>query len=254
MEKIKRLKDEVLATLKFKNNYEDIIKNIRESNSECWVNDYYNAEAFEETPLEVDFQELKMDKEKAIETDFENAKILFETFSKFSDAETCRESFWMGLTFGKYFDYMKYRWPLEKENSYKVHWIFPYDSKRSLFFNGLSRLFWFVKFTYDESLDDPYEITKFCFQDVNTFNELVYRSYSNSKKVRLALLKALKAYKENFGKLGMDIIRYGAQCVSFLGGAYLLDVFSEEELKEKIYKKLLNHNKEKVEIENKFKL
>ena len=255
MEKIKKLKEDAISTLKLKENHEDIVNNIKNATSKGWLREYCKMDPFEDSRLEIDYIDLITDKEKAIETDFENAKIIYEMFSKFSDAETCDESFWMGLTFGRYFEYMKYRWPIEKEKNYGLHWVFPYDSKRSLFFNGLSRLYWFVKYTYDETLDDPYEITKFCFTDVNTFNELVYRSYSNSPDIRLALLKALKQYKETFGKLGIPIIRYGANCMSFLGGAYLLDSFTQEELKDKIYQKLINFKEEKKdELDTKFKL
>lgn len=255
MERIKKLKEDVISTLKIKENHEDIINNIKIANSKDWLKEYYKGEVFEDSRLDIEYQDLITDKEKAIETDFENAKIIYEMFSKFSDAETCDESFWMGLTFGRYFEYMKYRWPLEKEKNYELHWVFPYDSKRSLFFNGLSRLYWFVKYTYDETLEDPYEITRFCFTDVNTFNELVYRSYSNSFDVRLALLKALKKYKETFGKLGGSVIRYGAICMSFFGGAYLLDSFTQEELKDKIYQKLLKFKEgQESEKDAKFKL
>ena len=257
MEKIKKLKEEIIATLKYKNNHKAIIQAINNGDDfACWLKEKCKSELFEDSLLETDLVELSTDKEKPSDSDLENAIKIYEMMSRFSDAETCNENLWMGLTFGKYIDYMKYRWPIEKESTYVTHWIFPYDSKRSLFFNGLSRLYMYAKFSYDESLDDPYELTKFCFEDVNTFNELVYRSYSNSKDVRLALIKALKMYKENFGKLGMDLIRYGAKSVSFFGGTYLLDSFTQDELKEKIYNKLVNFkdNSDNIQVDNKFKL
>lgn len=251
MAKINKLKEDVISTLQLIDNHSDIIKKINESNSVDWLKEYFRSDVYDETPLETDLKDLIMNSVKPVETDFENAKIIYEMFSKFADSETCNEQFWMGLTFGKYYEYMKYRWPLSKESNYKNHWVFGSNKKRSLFFNGLSRLYWFTKYTYDETLEDPFEITEFCFKDVNTFNELVYRSYSNSKKIRLSLLKALKQFYEENGSLGMDIIRYGANCVSFLGGAYLLDSFTQDELKNKILEKIKKYSLGK---QNKFKL
>lgn len=252
MEKVKKMKEDVISTLQLTDNHKQVIQKINEAESEDWLKEFYGGDVFEDSPLEYEYQDLLMDKNKPVDTDLGNAKIIYKMFSQFADAETCNEQFWMGLTFGRYYSYMKYRWPLEKETNYKNHWIFGSNKKRSLFFNGLSRLYWFVRYTYDETLVNPFEITEFCFKDVNTFNELVYRSYSNSRDVRLALLKALKLYSEEYGALGMDIIRYGANYVSFLGGAYLLDAFTQEELRNKIFQKLkdfrLKNEKEKFKL------
>lgn len=236
---MKQLCENIIISLANKKDFTIIIENINNSDNDAWLNDYFKDEKiYEDTTINIALPDLFTNKEKSYETDFENSKIIFEAMLPLSNATTCSESFWESLTFGAYYKYMKYRWPLTKPSNYEKHWIFSSGKKRSLFLNGLSRLFWYAKYTYDETLNDPYEITKFCFQDVNTFNELVYRSYSNSKHIRLALLKALKQFKDKNSFLGMDVIRYAANYVSFLGGAYLLDSFTEDELIDKILSRI----------------
>lgn len=216
-----------------------VIDKVKNNDNNDWLKEYFSVEnPFNQSKLEIPEFSLKMDKENAIETDFENSKIIYKTFSVLPDAQTSDPNIWISLCFGKCYGYMKYRWPIDKDSTFETHWLHPYGRKRGLFFNGLSRLYWFAKYTYDESLDDPFEITAFCFKDVNRFNEIVYRSYQNSKDVRLAIFKGLMQFEKEGNTLNMTNVRHVAKYVSFLGGAYLLDSFTQQELIVKIVKNL----------------
>ena len=76
---------------------------------------------------------------------------------------------------------------------------------------------------------------------------MIFRGYANSKTVRLALLKALKSYVDEGGTYNRKILLNILKYVSFLGGAYILDIFTEEELFIKIKKKLFEYEKEETE-------
>ncbi len=72
---------------------------------------------------------------------------------------------------------------------------------------------------------------------------MIFRGYANSKTIRLALLKALKKFTEDGGNYNRDILHDILKYVSFLGGAYILDAFTEQELFDKIYEKLFEIDK-----------
>ena len=101
---------------------------------------------------------------------------------------------------------------MDKKLNLTEHWFCPHGQKRGLYFNGLARLYWCAKISYDETLDDPYELTRFCFKDINIITQMIFRGYANSKTVRLALLKALKSYVDEGGtynrKILLNILKY----------------------------------------------
>lgn len=216
-----------------------VIEKIKSNDNNEWLKEYFATEnPFDISRLKIPEFELKHDKEHAKDTDLENCITIYKTFSCLPDAQTSDPNIWVSLCFGKCYQYMKYRWPIDKDSTFETHWLNPYGRKRGLFFNGLSRLYWFAKYTYDDSLENPFEITEFCFKDVNRFNELVYRSYQNSKDVRLSIFKGLMKFEKEGHVLNMSHVRHVAKYVSFLGGAYLLDSFTQEELVDKIVKNL----------------
>ena len=134
---------------------------------------------------------------------------------------------------------MKYRWNPEKMINLQTRWFIPHGQRRGLFFNAIARLFWFAKYTYDERLENPYEITEFCFNNIELLSQIVYRTYSNSKKIRMSFFKAFKQFQEDGGIVSIKMLHSTLKYVSFLGGAYILDAFTEEELQLKIYDKLI---------------
>ena len=69
---------------------------------------------------------------------------------------------------------------------------------------------------------------------------LYYRSFSGSKDIRLAVIQALRDFEHDGGSIEKKEIYNGiVKFVSFLGGAYLIDSFSREEIYEKAYEELI---------------
>ena len=50
---------------------------------------------------------------------------------------------------------------------------FPYPSRRSLFINGIARLWWFAHFTIDESMENPYELTEMLFNKFDRIKDYI---------------------------------------------------------------------------------
>ena len=253
MEIIKVLSDDQIISLK--TNLKAVQEVMTATSDNSWINDFFKeTEPFKKTKYTMENFELDMSAEDPIMTDFNNAKLLHENLKHLPDSVLCDERLWVGLCFSKFNNYMKYRWNPEKMINLQTRWFIAHGQKRGLFFNGIARLFWFAKYTYDERLENPYEITEFCFNNVDILIQIVYRTYSNSKNIRMALFKAYKRFQEDGGSTGKKLLYNILKYVSFLGGAYILDAFTEEELQEKIYDKLIQLYVEENPKQTAFKL
>ena len=253
MTNLEILSEDKILTLK--NNKKQVLDCMLSSSNNSWLKDFFREEnPFSKSKLMVKDFDLKLADEDNLQYfDLDNAIILHENL-RLTDSQACDERLWISLCFGKFYDYMQSRWNVKTRTNLNEHWLFPHGQKRSLYFNGISRLYWFAHITYDASLKDPYEITKFCFTNIQILAQMIYRGYSNSKSVRLALLKAIKSYTEDGGSLNQKILYGILKYVSFLGGAYILDSFTEKELFDKCYLKLIDLYIEEYPDQKIFKL
>lgn len=255
MVNIEILSEDKIITLK--SNKKKVQEYMSSSTDNLWLKEFFKEEnPFSKSKVYIPEILLKIEdnKEDNLKADIDNAILLHKSL-RLTDSQACDERLWVSLCFGMFYNYMMSRWDINNPKSVSEHWFFAHGQKRSLYINGLSRLYWFAKITYDEKLEDPYEITKFCFRmDLNILYDLISRGYSNSKTVRLALLKSLKSFVENGGYYNRYLLREILKYVSFLGGAYILDSFTEEELYNKIYSKLIDLANKENPQQDKFKL
>lgn len=240
--RIEILSDERIETLATKQNQATIEALIQTSPNNEWLKDIFRDEhPFTSSKIEMNDFDMDMSASTPEDTDFENAKRLYEALKHIPESTACDVRLWEGLAFGKFYDYMKYRYnPADQKNYYRARWLFPGEGKkRDLFRQGLSRLWWYAYLTYDESLANPYELTEFCFKHKDFLISIYMRSYSGSKNVRLGLIQALRDFERDGGSIEKKEIYNGVvKYISFLGGAYLIDMFSREEIYEKAYNEL----------------
>ena len=241
--KIKILSEEKLETLSTKENLDVIEKYIKDNPTNEWLKDIFKVDdPFTLSKVDMEDFEMDMSAERPEDTDFENAKRLFEALKHLPESTACDTRLWAGLTFGKFYSYMKYRYNVESNaNFLKKRWLFPGEGKkRDLFRQGISLMWWYTYLTYDDSLENPYELTEFCFKHRDFLMSLYYRSFSGSKNIRLAVIQALRDFERDGGSIEKKEIYNGVvKFVSFLGGAYLIDAFSREEIYEKAYEELI---------------
>jgi hypothetical protein len=109
-----------------------------------------------------------------------------------------------------------------------------------LFRNGISRLWWIGRVTYDETLSDPYELTKYICKEQDFIESICGRTIFNNPIVQQSTIRAIYDVE----KLGINInraeIREISKYVNLLAGTYLLDMLSKEEIYHKVYTKLMN--------------
>lgn len=240
--KIDILSDERIDTLATKENQKTIEALIQTSPNNEWLKDIFRDEhPFSSSKIEMNDFEMDMSAPNPEDTDCENAKRLYEALKHIPESTACDVRLWEGLTFGKFYDYMKYRYnPANQINYYRIRWIFSSGSKKKdLFRHGLSMLWWYVYLTYDESLANPYELTEFCFKHKDFLISVYSRTFSGSRNVRLGLIQALRDFERDGGNIGKKEVYNGVvKYISFLGGAYLIDLYTREEIYEKAYNEL----------------
>lgn len=199
-----------------------------------------NEELIKDTPYEIEEFKLDMSQPKGKETltDAENIQRVYNHMKSLSDSQASDERIWVAYTFSVFLDYMKYRWEASNVNDMENHYLFNYSNQRSLFRNGISRLWWIGRITYDETRADPYELTKFLCKDQDYIESICGRNVFNNPDVGFATLKALFDAEKDGIEIDRYVVREIAKYVNLLAGTYILDVLDKEEIYSKVRKKL----------------
>lgn len=240
--KLKFLKEESLEILK-----ENIKANkdlyLNENNE--WIYDFFKGEdPFIEFKDEVNDFELDMSEKIATETDLKNIKIIYENLKFLTESQASDERFWAGLCHDKFYSYMKYRWGNQIiENSddeencvgkIKQSYFYGFGKRRSVAWNGIAKLWWIGKLTYDESLKNPYEITEYVAKDLGTTTlYLCSSNFTSNKNIRLGMFKAILEFERKGYRISRNKLKRIMKEINILGGSYLLDFYSEDEIKKK---------------------
>lgn len=183
--------------------------------------------------------------DKPEKDDFENMKIIYDNLKDLTDSQASDERLWAGLSHTKFWDYMQKRWPLpndpEKwEKHILQHYFFAHGA-RSTVLNGLARLWWYARLTYDETnIDNPYELTEYMAKDINGKAYMLFGSnFSRNREIQRIFLYTIKNYedqhglllsREEFGELRKQIVLWS--------GKLVIDVVDRETLKNKLIKEI----------------
>ena len=133
---------------------------------------------------------------------------------------------------------MKYRWDCKNGSDMLNRYFFNYSSNRSLFRNGISRLWWIGRVTYDEKRQDPFELTKFLCSDQDFIETICGRSIFNNPIVQRATISAIYDEVKAGKTIKRETVRETAKFVNLLSGTYLLDMLTYEEVYSKVHEKI----------------
>jgi hypothetical protein len=235
------LKEEALETLK--GNIKTNLKNYTDRSNE-WIIDFFNGQdPFVEYKKEVNEFVLDMSYEKPEESDIENIKIIYSAMSMLTETDATDERLWAGLCHGMFWEYLRYRWSVDKkkptENDIKNRFFFSQSRKRSLITNTLSKLWWIGKLTYDKNRSNPFELTEYLKNDFATKTRILFSSnYSNNPVIVRALISSLLEFQKKGININREVFVETTKYLNVLGGTYILDYFEEKELAEKIMKRV----------------
>ena len=237
---IKYMTDEALATLKANTDAvtEKLIDNPKSS---AWLKSFFPGTLWVTKKYEIEEFSLKVPKDdKDRETDIHNSILLYERLHHLPLYVLTDERFWCWMNFEIGYEVALKYMPVKKGSSvFKDHWLLTQGKRRGLFFGVLSRCYFRVALSIDETLADPYELTKFVIENPLRFRELTWRSFSSEKMIVLGALKAEKRIKEEYPQMEENTKHFAeiAKLLSKLGSVMLLDCMTEKDIEEYVYKK-----------------
>lgn len=237
--RIRFMTDEAIETLR--NDIPSVTQKLKDNpENSKWLSEFIPGDLYVTKKYEIEDFTLAVPADaKDKFTDVTNSIMLYECLKELPLYILTDEKFWSWINFEKgYSVALKYMPVSQGVAIFKDHWLFTQGNRRGLFFGVLSRCYFRVALTIDESLDDPYEYTKFVIDKPERFRNLSWRSFSSEKKIVLGTLKAEKRVLEEFEiDERTEYFTELAKDISKLGSVMLLDVMEESDIEEYIYKK-----------------
>ena len=192
------------------------------------------------------FPDFNLKTENGIADDYENMKIIYNSLKELTDSQASDERIWAGLAHSYCWEYMQKRWALpaniEDRNSHVLNNYFFWNSTKAVFLNGISRLWWYARYTYDERFENHYELTKYiCDNDINgkIFPLLACKFATNPEIFKNIIISVKNYEEENKIKLSREQFNELKMYLNRLSGKLVLDILTYDELNDKITKELL---------------
>lgn len=235
--KIKFITDEGLE--KARNNFKTIYKEILVKGTSDLQTLFNDDHIIKDTSIDIEDFSLDTSFENRVDSDLENVKRVYNNMMGLSVSKASDERIWVAYALSEFVDYMKYRWMPDGPDKRKERFFFENSSKRSLFRQGISRLWWIGYLTYDKIKPDPYETTAFILRNgQDVINQLLDIGFSSNKTILKAVIKALYEAENSGITIDRDLVRNTCKYVNLLGGTYMLDCLSENDIYEKVKKNI----------------
>lgn len=236
--KIKYVSEDGLAFLR--NNAGILYKTVVQNREKSLVEFMSDSGMLRETPFEIEEFTLDTGFTAGQEplSDAENAQRVYLHMKSLSDSQASDERIWVAYTLQEQIDYMRYRWKCSDTKSMLNRYFFNYSGNRSLFRNGMSRLWWIARVTYDEKNVDPFVLTKYLCGKQDLIENICGRSVFNNRTIQKATIRVMYEEEKKGRIVKREDFRELAKYVNLLGGTYLLDILDENEIYEKVQDKL----------------
>lgn len=187
-------------------------------------------------PTNLQVIEIRLIESRDPAADLENTKILYGALRGLKVSQAVDERLWAYLTHGPFWNYVQSRWPIRgggdrtsKVSQVTERYFFIGNRSRALVRNAVARLWWFGHMTYDETRDDPFELTEILLSSQRTAHDLLERGYTRNRRILRAFLEALRdAYGTD---INTEAMRAAARHLTWAGGVSVLDALSEDGLK-----------------------
>lgn len=213
-----------------------------------WFDDYLNQSGYVlESKIEFDNPNLITKGDYTVH-DPTNVKRLYNSLKHLTEAQATQECLWAGLALLQLRDYTFYRIKkdIDDKNDKRIESsiFFAHGTRRSLFAHVLSRLWWVAHLTYDpNNKKDPFWLT-----DIFTESEFGSRTiyffssiFTSNRNITRGILRAFHEFKNRGIKIKRKYYLEANRYLNIIGGARILDLFSEEEIMKMVYDHLNNH-------------
>ena len=232
----------------FKNNVERLTNVLKTNDDNSWLEKEFAKPIFIEKKIRIpDFSLTENPESVDKDVDFNNGKALYEALCGLPRYILSDPRFWLWLQLEKFYKESREFIPITNGNMIKRSWLYQEGGTRRclMMWGPLSRIFYRVALTANRSAVDCYDLTMWAFQNNERYRNLSVRAFSSQPRlVRGVLAGERRAVIEN-GCEYTDFYPKIAKYIIFAGSVRLLDVFSEEDMADLAYKKMLEFYKEK---------
>jgi hypothetical protein len=178
--------------------------------------------------------------------DVENAILLHRALSHLTPLQARDPRLWTHLTHVECWQYMRKRWPVERHIAQRdramrfvlSRYFVPQSQSRALLRNGIARLWWTARMSYDAERDNPYELTAVLLSTLDITQQILERGIGRAPNVILSFLEFLVRNREVLltgGNENRVRIRRLAKFLNLHGGVSILDCLSKAEILELLH-------------------
>ena len=230
-----------------KANMSTLYINYYRENTNKWITNLFDYDPFEVFIEVPDFQlaPIPTENNKKGEMDLQNCKILYAKLINISESQASDERLWAGLCHSVFYSYVRSRWNYQnlqlKDDSKDVgailsRFFFSGGVRSGFFRNTLAKYWWVGRTAYQPKSTNKFELLDALGPDdfASKVTDLFYSyTFSSNPAIICGICKAWKIFRDNGIKLPVrEYFRPALQYFNALGGGILLDVLSEEEVKD----------------------
>lgn len=181
------------------------------------------------------------------ENDLANARRLYSSLRDIPRSLAVDENFWAYLAHGPFWTYMRSRWSDSiTPRTIRDRYFFSGPQHRALVHQGIARLWWYAHVTYDETRQDPFELTGVLLRRIRVAQALLERSWSSNPDVLKGFLIGMdRAEREFSGAFPVqDVLRDDVPVyINQIGGVTILDHLEAEAIAELVYQRIQGHTR-----------
>lgn len=218
------------------------------SENSPWLGSYFSGTGWlqDSNLAAADTFDLKMPISKTELCDLENTRTVYTALRHLTPLQAADPRLWAYMTHVTHWDYMRKRWPIEqymfkqdlRENIQQRYFFMP-NKSRALIRNGMARLWWYGYCSYDESRDDPFELTTALLKNLDVTQSILERAFSLNTKVTKTMLSVLLERD----KAGVPFyvrakVRDLAKHMVQIGGVTIIDALDEPDLRQIVLGKI----------------
>lgn len=199
--------------------------------------DYFQRSSVSVSPLSLyrAAAESLSDEQKA-EEDLTNVRIVYDGMKNLTPWQASNKYMWTYLCHAnkECWEYIQHRWlDANRESTVKTR-FFVTTPGSLLNDNAISRLWWYGYFTYDESLSDPYMMTRILLTNQTVCSDVIDTLNRTNPNRMQGVLLAIEEFKEEMGST-KGLVEYVRECNRYLNryaAVTVLDYLSKDEIKD----------------------
>jgi hypothetical protein len=173
--------------------------------------------------------------------DIENAIRIHKALPHLTPLQARDPRLWTRLTHVESWAYMRKRWPVEKHMQDEARatrfvesrYFVTQAQSRALLRNGIARLWWTAKVSYDAARDNPYELAAVLLSTLDITQQILERGIGRAPTVLMGFLEFLNRNRElllSGGDVNRVRIRKLAKFLNMHGGVCILDSLSQPQI------------------------